>query len=144
MARISRHVDIAAPLDRVWEAAADLATHDRWMADAESIVFLSEQRSGVGTVMQVRTVVGPFRTVDVMEVTEWEEGRTIGVRHTGLVQGVGRFTLAPMAGATRFTWTEELRFPLWLGGPIVAALASPVLGYIWKRNLSGLKRQLED
>jgi hypothetical protein len=51
------------------------------MADAESIVFLSETRSGVGTVMQVRTVVGPFRTTDVMEVTEWDERRTIGVRH---------------------------------------------------------------
>lgn len=143
MARITQHVDIAAPLAQVWEAASDLATHDRWMADAESIVFRSATRSGVGTVMEVRTVVGPFRTTDVMEVTEWEEGRSIGVRHTGLVTGEGRFELSPVAGATRFTWTEELTFPLWLGGPITAFFAQPVLGWIWRRNLNGLKRELE-
>lgn len=143
MARITQHVDIRAPLDVVWSAAADLATHDRWMADAESIVFLSEERSGVGTLMQVRTVVGPFRTTDVMEVTEWEEHRSIGVRHEGLVTGTGRFTVAPVAGGTRFMWTEELSFPLWLGGPITTMLAKPVLGLIWRRNLQGLKAHLE-
>ena len=143
MARITQHVDIAAPLAIVWEAASDLATHDRWMADAESIVFRSETRSGIGTVMEVRTVVGPFRTTDVMEVTEWDEGRSIGVHHTGLVTGQGRFELAPIAGATRFTWTEELTFPIWLGGPITAFFARPVLGWIWRRNLNGLKRELE-
>lgn len=143
MARITRHVDIQASPAEVWRAASDLATHDRWMADAESIVFRSETRSGIGTVMEVRTVVGPFRTTDVMEVTEWEDGRAIGVRHRGLVTGEGRFELAPMAGATRFTWTEELTFPIWLGGPITAFLARPVLGWIWRRNLAGLKRDLE-
>lgn len=143
MAKITQHVDITAPLADVWQAVSDLATHDRWMADAESIVFLSDTRSGVGTVMQVRTVVGPFRTTDVMEVTEWEDGRAIGVSHAGLVKGSGRFTLAPVAGATRFTWTEELTFPAWLGGRVTAFLAKPVLGLIWRRNLVGLKTRLE-
>lgn len=144
MARISQHVDIDASLSEVWKAAANLATHARWMADAESILFRSETRSGIGTVMEVRTVVGPFRTTDVMEVTEWDEGRSIGVRHTGLVTGEGRFVLAPVAGATRFTWNEELTFPIWLGGPITAFFARPVLGWIWRRNLNGLKRDLEN
>ncbi|MEX1003839.1 MAG: SRPBCC family protein [Acidimicrobiia bacterium] len=143
MARIIQHVDIDAPLESVWRAASDLATHDRWMADAESIVFLSETRSGPGTVMQVRTVVGPFRTTDIMEVTEWDEGKAIGVRHEGLVTGTGRFTLAPMAGGTRFSWTEDLTFPWWLGGAATAFLARPVLGLIWLRNLRGLKSELE-
>ena len=143
MVRISQHVDIQAPLASVWRAASDLATHDRWMADAESIVFLSETRSGPGTIMQVRTVVGPLRTTDIMEVTDWVEEKSIGVRHEGLVRGDGRFTLAPVAGGTRFSWTENLRFPLWLGGPVTAFLARPVLGLIWRRNLRGLKAQLE-
>jgi uncharacterized protein YndB with AHSA1/START domain len=143
MVRIIQYVDIDAPLASVWRAASDLATHDRWMADAESIVFLSEARSGPGTVMQVRTVVGPFRTTDIMEVTEWDEGKAIGVRHEGLVTGEGRFTLAPMAGGTRFTWTEVLTFPWWLGGPVTALFARPVLGSIWRRNLRGLKADVE-
>lgn len=143
MVRISRHIDIDAPLAKVWEAAADLATHDRWMRDAESIVFLSDTRSGVGTVMKVRTVVGPFRSTDVMEVTEWDEGRAIGIRHDGPVRGRGRFTLSPVAGGTRFGWIEELTFSLALGGPITAVLAKPVLGFVWSRNLRALKAQLE-
>lgn len=143
MVRIIQHVDIDAPVSAVWRAASDLATHDRWMADAESIVFLSESRSGPGTVMQVRTVVGPLRTTDIMKVTEWEETKVIGVHHEGLITGDGRFTLAPMAGGTRFTWTEVLTFPWWLGGPATAFFARPVLGLIWRRNLRGLKAEVE-
>jgi len=143
MARITCSVDIAAPFDRVWEAAADLGSHAEWMADARSIEFLTESESGIGTRMKVLTVVGPLRTTDLMEVTEWEDHRAIGVRHTGLVTGSGRFTLAPIAGATRFTWSESLTFPLWLGGPLTALLATPVLTWIWRRNLTGLKRSLE-
>ena len=52
-----------------------------------------------------------------MEVTEWREGRVIGIRHVGLVTGTGRFTLARRRhGRTRFTWEERLTFPRWMGG----------------------------
>lgn len=143
MARIVVTVDVAAPLAAVWEAVADLASHTEWMADARSIEFEGAQRSGIGTRMRVLTVVGPLRTTDAMEVTEWVEGRVIGVRHAGLVTGTGRFELSPVAGATRFTWAEDLRFPTWLGGNLTATLAKPVLAWIWRRNLAGLARRLE-
>jgi carbon monoxide dehydrogenase subunit G len=143
MARITVHVDIDAPRDTVWRAAADLGSHAEWMADAESIEFLTESTSGVGTKMKVATVVGPLKTTDVMEVVEWNEGSSIGVRHEGLITGTGRFELSSVAGGTRFSWTEELTFPLYLGGGITARFAKPVLGAIWHRNLRGLKNQLE-
>ena len=98
MAHITVHVDIAAPLEQVWREAADLASHAEWMADAESIEFLTDKRSGVGTQMKVATVVGPLRTNDLMEVTEWREGHSIGVRHSGLVTGTGRFELVAGGG----------------------------------------------
>ncbi len=143
MARITQSVVIDAPLEAVWKEAADLPSHVEWMADAESIEFLGEARSGLGTRMKVETVVGPLRTTDLMEVTDWVEGKSIGVRHTGLVTGSGHFQLAPVAGGTQFTWTEELSFPWYLGGPITAAFAKPVLGWIWRRNLRGLKTRIE-
>ena len=143
MARITQSVVIQAPLDRVWSEAADLPSHAEWMADAESIEFLTEQRSGVGTQMRVETVVGPLRTTDLMVVTDWHHGHAIGVDHQGLVTGRGHFRLAPVAGGTRFTWTEELTFPWFLGGPVTAFFAKPVLGWIWRRNLEGLKRRIE-
>jgi carbon monoxide dehydrogenase subunit G len=143
MARVRIAVDIEAPLDEVWRAAADLASHAEWMADAESIEFLTPQRYGVGTEMKVATAVGPLRTNDLMTVTEWVDHRSIGVEHSGIVKGRGRFELSPVAGATRFSWTEDLTFPLYLGGPVTAVFSKPVLAWVWKRNLAGLKRRVE-
>ncbi len=145
MPGITVSVDIAAPLEEVWEAAADLESHAEWMTDAESIEILSDSRQGVGTTMRVVTRVGPFRTDDVIEVLEWIERERIGVRHTGLVQGTGSFELAAAgAGLTRFTWSERLSFPWFLGGSLTALLAAPVLRAIWTRNLRRLRARLED
>ena len=48
-------VTLAAPVERVWAAVSDLSSHVEWMADAESIAFRTDQRSGVGTIMEVVT-----------------------------------------------------------------------------------------
>ncbi len=144
MSTVTVLVVINAPLEQVWAAAADLGSHAEWMADAESIRFLTARRRGLGTRMEVATRVGPFRTKDVMEVTEWEDRSRIGVRHTGLVTGQGAFELEALDPATtKFTWQERLSFPWYLGGPLTARIASPVLAAIWRRNLRGLKQKLE-
>ncbi len=143
MSRITVIVDIAVPPDVVWEDVSDLSSHVEWMADAESIEFIGSTTSGVGTRMRVETKVGPLRTTDLMTVTSWQPGRTIGVEHTGLVTGAGEFSLGPHGDGTRFVWSEDLTFPWWLGGPITAWLAKPVLVWVWRRNLERLKRRLE-
>lgn len=141
--QITVSIEIAAPLERVWAEVADLASHAEWMADAESIVFLTDQRSGSGARMRVSTRVGPIRTSDVMEIVEWTEHQTIGVRHEGLVGGRGRFTLAAASDSTLFTWSESLTFPWYLGGALGAAAARPVLTRIWRRNLERLRCRIE-
>jgi uncharacterized protein YndB with AHSA1/START domain len=139
MARIRVRTTLDAPPERVWADLAHLAGHVDWMHDAVAIRFLTDRTSGVGTRYECDTKVGPFRMVDVMEITEWQPGRSMGVSHQGLVTGAGRFTLRKVRGdRTRFTWKERLRFPWYLGGPITAIVAKPVLRWIWKRNLRGL------
>lgn len=113
------------------------------MTDAERIEFVGDSRRGVGTVMRVETRVGLLRTTDVMEVTEWREREAIGVVHRGLVTGSGRFHVASLPDGTRVVWSELLSFPWWLGGPITARAARPILRWIWHRNLTGLKRRIE-
>jgi uncharacterized protein YndB with AHSA1/START domain len=130
---ISQHIN-ASP-DQVWTALADLASHSEWMRDARSIEFLTESRRGEGTRMEVETVVGPFRTTDIMEVVGWDEGRSIDVVHQGLVTGTGRLSISDVDGTTTLTWAETLTFPLWLGGGLTAWFARPVLRSIWKGNL---------
>jgi hypothetical protein len=127
---------IAAPVDEVWRRLADIGDHVTWMADAAEIRFTSDRRSGVGTVFECETRLGPLRTTDVMEVTEWGDAAAMGVRHKGLFTGTGRFALALAdGGATVLSWEEDLVFPWWLGGPVGAWAARPIMRWVWRGNL---------
>jgi hypothetical protein len=125
VARIAVGLDVDAPPNAVWEQLASIERHVEWMADAVAIEFRSEQTRDVGT---------------TFDCTEWVPGEAMGVAHTGVVSGTGRFTLVPLAGErTRVVWEEDLRFPWWLGGPL-GELAGGwlVLRPIWRRNLRRL------
>lgn len=97
------------------------------------------RREGVGVRFSCRTKVGPIVLNDRMEVTEWTEGRLIGIRHQGLVTGEGRLQINPVDDTrTEVVWEEQLLFPARMGGPIGARLARPVLRRIWTSNLTRL------
>lgn len=133
---------VTQPVDVVWQAIADLASHVKWMKDAVSLEFLTDRASGVGTTMEVATRVGPLRTIDVIEVTDWMEGSHIDVKHKGLITGRGRLAVMSAEDRTIVTWTEDLRFPWWTGGPVAAWVAKPVLASLWKGNLRRLEASL--
>ena len=127
-------------MEGVWEYVRRIDSHTEWMADAESISFLSDQTEGVGAAFKCRTKIGPLRLTDAMVVTEWTEHEAIGVRHTGLVTGEGRFTLAPAGtNRTEFCWTEELNFPWWMGGLVGDIIGARVLEWVWRRDLKMLR-----
>lgn len=146
MAHISVSIEIDATPQRVWEVVEPVERHVDWMHDAVAIRFETDQTRGVGTRFLCDTKVGPIELVDKMEITEWRPGEAMGVRHTGMVTGTGMFTLTPidLGRRTRFIWAEELIFPWWLGGPIGAWIGGKlVMGAIWRRNLRGLARIVE-
>ena len=116
------------------------------MLDARSIQFEGEQHRGVGTRFVCETKIGPITLHDRMEITEWQPEQRMGVRHAGVVTGTGVFELAPidLDRRTRFTWTEELHFPWYLGGRFGELLGGRyVLASIWRRNLTALARLVE-
>ena len=142
--KIKVGVTIAAPPTDVWRVIEPIERHVEWMKDAVSITFTSTMHRGVGTRFDCLTRVGPFHTNDQLTVTEWEPGRTLGIEHRGRVKGSGRFTLSRRPrNRTRFTWTEELTFPWWMGGAVGALAAKPVLRAVWKRNLLRLQHLIE-
>ena len=146
MSRIAVSVEIDAPTERVWAEVEPIERHVEWMHDAVAIHFEGEQRRGVGTTFLCDTKVGPIKLVDRMEITEWAPGERMGVRHTGLVTGTGSFVMTPidLGRRTRFVWTEELHFPWWLGGVAGERIGGNVaMKAIWRRNLRGLKHQVE-
>ncbi len=135
--RVTRVLD--APPAEVWEDIARLDTHVEWMHDAVSIRFTGEGRQGKGVTFECDTKVGPLKTTDRMEITEWVDRELMGVRHTGVITGKGRFTLEAVGDRqTLFAWEETLRFPWWLGGSLGAFLCGPVLRLVWHRNLKDL------
>lgn len=137
-------IEIGSSPDEVWRHVRRIDRHVEWMRDAARIDFLTEQRSGVGTIFDTITKVGPLSTTDRMTVTEWVEGTTIGVRHEGAVVGEGRFTLRTVDnGGTTFEWAETLHLPWWFGGRVGEVVARPVLTAIWRRNLRALRDQVE-
>ena len=146
MASITVSVEIDATTERVWEVVEPVERHVDWMADAVAIRFTGEQTRGIGTAFECDTKVGPITLVDKMEITDWVPRERMGVRHNGVVTGTGHFSLEPidLDRRTRFTWTEELVFPWWLGGPIGALVGGRVvMGAIWRRNLRALAKIVE-
>lgn len=155
MSGVTVSIDLGATPQAVWSFVEPVERHVDWMTDAVAIRFETEQTRDVGTAFLCDTRIGPIRLVDRMEITEWQPlvessvsatGR-MGVRHTGIVAGAGVFTIeaAPDSPTrTRFTWTEQLDFPWYLGGRLGAAVGGKlVLGPIWRRNLTTLKRLVE-
>jgi uncharacterized protein YndB with AHSA1/START domain len=137
-------ITIDAPPGEVWRVIEPIEQHVEWMADAEAITFTSAIRRGVGTQFDCVTRIGPLHTTDRMGITEWDPGNAMGIEHRGVVTGTGRFTLVPTTGgSTRFTWTEALTFPWWMGGAVGAIAAKPVLRAVSQRNLRTLKQLVE-
>jgi len=142
--RIKVGITIDAPPEVVWRAVESIERHVDWMSDAVSITFAGSSTRGVGTRFDCVTRIGPLRTTDRMTITEWAPGRAMGIEHHGAVTGRGVFTLARRwRNRTRFRWTEELTFPWWMGGPVGALAAKPILRAVWRRNLRTLKGLIE-
>ena len=141
-------IDVSITIGRapseVWDYIRHIESHVDWMHDANAIRITSLTRSGVGTIFECDTKIGPFRLVDKMEITTWKENETMGVRHQGLVSGWGEFSLEPSGtNETIFRWAESLSFPFYLGSWVGEFLARPVLKWVWRRNLTQLKDQVE-
>ncbi len=150
MSDVTVSIDLDASPAAVWELLEPIENHVDWMADAVAIRFDTDQHRGTGTRFECDTKVGPIRLTDHMEITEWQPAvdgdpgtdGVMGVKHVGVVTGDGVFRLEPLANGnrTKFTWSEDLDFPWYLGGRIGEIVAGKiVLGPIWRRNLKRLK-----
>ncbi|MCB0974025.1 MAG: SRPBCC family protein [Actinobacteria bacterium] len=136
--------EIDRPIDIVWRHLADIERHIEWMGDAESITFVTDQRSGVGTEFDCLTRLGPLHTMDRMKITAWSPNETMEVDHRGLVRGVGRFQLKKLGtDSTQFCWIEQLVFPLYFGGRLGEYAARPIMTPIWRASLRRFRQLVE-
>ncbi len=135
-------IDLPASPKDVWGYLRDVTKHSEWMMDALRVEVTSEISEGPGVTFVCLTAVGPFRLRDHMEVVEWDPEKLMGVKHSGMVTGTGKFTLSPISGGTRFSWDELVDLPWHFAGKFGEKFAKPLLTTIWRRNLRSLRKRI--
>ena len=106
-------VTIEAPVSQVWRELVNWESQGNWMALTK--VTSSDKGaddSGIGTLIEAFTGVGPFGVLDKMKVTEWQPPTFCRVDHYGkIIKGIGEFELIEVDGKTRFEWFEKIEAP---------------------------------
>jgi uncharacterized protein YndB with AHSA1/START domain len=130
----------AAP-ERVWSSIERWEEQSRWIRDAVWVRVLTSERAGVGARVEVlnRVLHVPLFT-EQLEVVGWQPPRTMVIAHRSFVRGTGTWSLEPVDGSTRFTWTEELSLPIPILGELALLLYRPFLRRLMRRSLANLQR----
>ena len=129
--RVSRSVRVPAPPQVVWAVLLDWERQAEWMRDADRIEVRSANREGLGVVVAVKTRVFnvPLFT-ELLEVVGWAPPTLLVVAHRSGIRGNGEWLLEPVAGGTRFTWTEDLRLPVPLLGELALRAYRPFMRWL--------------
>lgn len=115
------------------------------MVDVRELRITSETKSGVGTVIELKTELFGLPLVhDVIEIVTWEPPREIGVVHKGQFSGSASFQLEPALAGTVFIWREEYKAPLGFIGELAhAQLVRPHMQRVFARSMDNVKRLAE-
>jgi uncharacterized protein YndB with AHSA1/START domain len=122
MGQVRSLVDIAAPVERVWEAFSDPYGWPEWIEGTEAMLSVEGEPLAEGTSYRERSVVmGPWKSESRWKVVEFQP-HTRQV-HEGHLPGVGRLVLTvgfePAGEGTRFSM--DFRYDTMLG-PLGALL----------------------
>jgi Polyketide cyclase / dehydrase and lipid transport len=146
MAHLDVRVYIRATPQRVWDVISDIPGQASWMVDVRRLEVRSQQRSGVGTVVEVTSeLFGQPLVKDTMRITAWEPPHRFDVEHVGQFSGSGSFIVEAAPGGTIFTWIEDFKPPL---GPLGEAgfniAVGPHLKRVFGRSLDNVRRLAEE
>jgi polyketide cyclase/dehydrase/lipid transport protein len=143
--RISVETSLPCPPGEAWAILLDWERQSDWMLDADRVEVVGDRREGVGVRLLVRTrILGLPAFTEPMEVIAWDPPRRLAVRHGAIVVGEGTWVLDPEQGATRFTWTEDVRLGVPIVGELAALAYAPILRRLMRRAAAGLRRRVID
>jgi uncharacterized protein YndB with AHSA1/START domain len=138
--RVEASRELAAPPERVWRSIERWEEQSRWIRDAVWVRLLTTEGAGVGARIEVKNRVlhVPLFT-EQLEVVGWEPPRRMVMAHRSFVRGTGIWSLEPVDGSTRFTWTEELSLPIPILGELALLVYRPFLRRLMRGSLANLQ-----
>lgn len=139
--RVDASRKLTAAPDRVWSTIERWEEQSRWIRDAVWVRLLTRERTGAGARVEVKNRVlhVPLFT-EQLEVVGWEPPRRMVMAHRSFVRGTGTWSLEPVDGSTRFTWTEELSLPIPILGELALLVYRPFLRRLMRGSLANLQR----
>ncbi len=120
--KVEKSIDIAAPPEQIWPFFTYPEKVMQWSITFKKFQYSGDQKSGVGTPLYIEEkAAGPLMKMD-FEITEWEENERIRLQMTS--KGPVKFyeqlwTLSPTDTGTKFTFYEEIVFPLGVIGKLI-------------------------
>lgn len=134
---------IDAPIERVWEAVADVEGQPRWMHDMKAVRVLTAGPIGVGTRAEARIRIFGIQVLDPIAITAFEPPRRFAMRHEGQFSGDGLIELeSGVDGSTTIVRWDETLVPPYLPH-LGALLLAPILGQIFQADLRRLRELVE-
>ncbi|GGL95862.1 SRPBCC family protein [Nakamurella endophytica] len=139
-ARLEVGLDIAAPVESVFQAMVDLPSQERWMLLTRLYPLAGDAPvPAVGSRLAALTGIGGMGVLDTMQVTVFDPPRRWETRHDGgLIKGRGIFEVRPAAAGARAVWIEDLELPLGLLGGIGWLVLRPAFRWGLGRSLRTL------
>jgi uncharacterized protein YndB with AHSA1/START domain len=129
---------IARPPEDVFAFMAAPENLAKWQTIKTHVTPVSDGPPRLGYRVREGNKVGPREWEQLVEFTEFEPGRALGVKVVEGPESSGRWTLAPDGAGTRVHFVADMKAP---------ALLAPLLKRIAARNFRGyhenLRRELE-
>jgi uncharacterized membrane protein len=143
--RVRAQTRIAAPVQSVWDHAADPANALGFMSGVTRWELAGEQRSGLGARYRTLFRIGAAEIGGLIEVVEWDEPCEFAWTSVTGIDQRGRLRLRDAPGGHT---TAELRLSYGVAGAglsgwLAERLAAPTVGAHLRRSLRQLGRQVE-
>jgi uncharacterized membrane protein len=143
--RVNAHVQVRAPIERVWAIVSDPERALSFMSGITRWEVASEQRTGLGARYRMLVRVGAAEVGGLIEIVEWEEPCDIAWTSVTGVDQRGRWRLREASGGG-----TEVEFRLAYGvagaglsGWVAERIAAPIVSRHLNRTLDQLKRLLD-
>ena len=141
MAHIAGQVQIAAPIEQVFDTVADSRNEPSYNPAMTAVELLTPLPLGEGSRFRAR--MGKAGTEMLVELTGYDRPHRLGSRTaSSMMDTSGALTFSEADGGTVMAWDWQVRPKGWLRalGPLVGPLGARMERGIW----NGLKRMLED